>query len=128
MKRLAFVCIGNSCRSQMAEGFAKYYAKEKIEVYSAGTHPAKEVNPLAVEVMKEKGIDISDQYPKLLEEIPRKLDYLITMGCGVECPFIPANYRADWGLDDPVGKSKDFFRETRDTIEEKVKNLLNQID
>lgn len=126
--KVAFVCIGNSCRSQMAEGFAKEFAGDILDVYSAGTDPAAEVKPNAIKVMKEIGIDISGQYPKLLEEIPSELDVLITMGCGVECPYLPCKFRADWGLEDPAGKSVDFFRETRKKIKKNVKNLINKIE
>lgn len=124
--KVAFVCIGNSCRSQMAEGFAKEYGSDVLEVYSAGTNPADEVKPNAIEAIKEIGIDISDQYPKLLEDIPAELDILITMGCGVECPFVPCKMREDWDLDDPVGKPMEIFRETRDVIENKVKKLIEK--
>ncbi len=123
-----FICVGNSCRSQMAEGFAKEYGSDILEVYSAGTEPAEEVNPHAVLVMEEIGIDISNQKPKLLKEIPSKLDLLITMGCGVECPFLPCEFREDWGLDDPARGSVKEFRETRDIIKEKVKDLIKKIN
>ncbi len=126
--RVAFVCVGNSCRSQMAEAFAKYYGENIIEVYSAGTKPAEQVNPNAVLVMEEKGIDLSAQYPKLLEDIPAQVDFLITMGCNVQCPHLPCKIREDWGLDDPVGKSLEEFRKTRNIIEEKVKSLLENIE
>lgn len=125
--KVAFICVGNSCRSQMAEGFAKEYGDDLLEVYSAGTHPADEVKPNAVRVMKEVDIDISDQYPKLLKDIPDKLDILITMGCGVECPFIPCKMRKDWGLDDPVNEPIEVFRETRDIIEKKVQGLIKKV-
>ncbi len=124
--KVAFVCVGNSCRSQMAEGFAKEYASDIFEVYSAGTDPSDKVKPNAIKVMKEVGIDISDQYPKLLKEIPNELDILITMGCGVKCPYIPCEMREDWGLDDPDGQPIEFFRETRDIIENKVKELIKK--
>ncbi|MFW6122432.1 MAG: arsenate reductase ArsC [Petrotogales bacterium] len=124
--KVAFVCVGNSCRSQMAEGFAKEFGSDVLEVYSAGTHPAGRVNQNAVEVMKEKGIDICGQYPKLLEDIPKNLDILITMGCEVECPFVPSKIREDWGLNDPVGKPLKFFRKIRDIIEVKVKELVKK--
>jgi arsenate reductase len=125
--KVAFVCVGNSCRSQMAEGFAREYAGDILDVYSAGTDPSPEVKPNAVKAMKEKEIDISDQYPKLLEEIPSELDILITMGCGVECPFIPCEFREDWGLDDPDGQPMEVFRETREIIDKKVKNLIEKV-
>jgi arsenate reductase (thioredoxin) len=133
---IAFICIGNSCRSQMAEGFAKNLLKELkgfydqnrfIHIYSAGTHPAYEVNPSAVTAMQEKGIDISSQYPKTLSEIPGSIDILISMGCGVDCPHVPSKYRNDWQIEDPVGMPADFFRKVRDIIEGKVNNLIKTI-
>ena len=125
--KVAFVCVGNSCRSQMAEGFAKHYGKDLIEVHSAGTDIAKEINPLAIEVMREVGIDISSQFPKTIFDIPKEVDFLITMGCGVECPFIPCKVKEDWGLPDPAGKPIEEFRKVRDEIEKKVLNLLERI-
>jgi len=125
--KVGFICVGNSCRSQMAEGFAREYGSEIFDVYSAGTDPAPEVKPNAVKAMAEKDIDISEQDPKLLKEIPGELDILITMGCNVECPYIPCKFREDWGLDDPAGHSIEFFRETRDLIEEKVKDLIDKV-
>lgn len=124
--KVAFVCTGNSCRSQMAEGFAKLFGSDVFEVYSAGTHPADEVNPNAVEAMKEIGIDISGQYPKLLRDIPADLDILITMGCGVVCPFVPNKYKEDWGLEDPVGKPIEEFRKVREIIKGKVEELVKK--
>lgn len=125
---VAFICVANSCRSQMAEGFAKHLGSDILEVYSAGTKLAERVNPNAVEVMKEVGIDISSHRPKLLDEIPPKVDILITMGCNVECPYIPCKLKEDWGLDDPDGKPIDEFRKTRDIIESKVKELIKRIE
>lgn len=124
---LLFVCIGNACRSQMAEGFAKHLGKGKWEVYSAGSRPAGFVAPLAVEVMKEKGIDISGHYSKSVEELPlKKFDYVVTMGCGDTCPFVPAKQRIDWQIADPIGSPIGFFRQVRDEIEAKIKALLAQ--
>lgn len=125
--KIGFICVGNSCRSQMAEGFAKHYGGDILEVYSAGTHPASEVSLEAISAMREKGIDISSQYPKYIEDIPSKLDIIITMGCNVDCPYIPASHREDWGLDDPVGKPLEKFREVRDKIEKKVITLVDKI-
>jgi arsenate reductase len=125
--KVAFVCIGNSCRSQIAEGYAKEYGSDLLEVYSAGTHPADVVKPNAVEVMEEVGIDISNQHPKLLEDIPAQFDILITMGCGVECPFLPCEMREDWGLDDPAGEPIEVFRETRSIIEDRVNELIEKV-
>jgi arsenate reductase (thioredoxin) len=124
---IAFVCTGNPCRSQMAEGFARFYGSSLLEAYSAGTHPAKRVDPDAIAAMKELGIDISSQYPKILEEIPATPDILITMGCGVECPYIPSSYREDWGLENPVGGSPEKFKEVRDLIEQKIIELVNKL-
>lgn len=120
MKSVAFICRQNSCRSQMAEGFGKKYGRGIIEVYSAGTETFPEVRPQAVQVMEEEGVDIKDQYPKLLEDLPiKKVDILVTMGCGVTCPYFPADYREDWGLEDPSGGDMAGYRECRDLIEEK---------
>lgn len=124
--KVAFVCTGNSCRSQMAEGLARYYGNDVLEVYSAGTHPATEVNPNAIEVLKEIGIDISSHKPKLLDDIPYEIDALIKMGCGVVCPFIPNKYEDDWGLPDPVGQPIEEFRRVRDIIKEKVLELVEK--
>ncbi|VEU81275.1 arsenate reductase ArsC [Haploplasma axanthum] len=127
MKKVAFVCVHNSCRSQMAEGWARKLGKGIIDVYSAGTEEYHEIKPLAVEVMKEIGIDLQGQYSKQLGDIPVP-DILITMGCGAECPWIPNEHREDWGLDDPSGKSIEAFRLTRDLIKEKVTQLLERIE
>jgi len=122
--KIGFICIGNSCRSQIAEGFAKKYGNGLFDVFSAGTHPASKVSENAVTVMKEKGIDISGQYPKGLEKIPQELDIVITMGCGVECPYLFSDYRQDWDLEDPVGMPIEKFRKTRDIIEKRIKEII----
>ncbi len=127
-KKVAFVCVHNSCRSQMAEGWAKKLGSHVLEVYSAGTEEYPEVKPKAVEVMEEAGIDMSGQYPKLLTDIPEELDILITMGCNVVCPFVPSNHSEDWGLDDPSGGPKEDFRATRDLIKSKVEALIKQVE
>lgn len=131
MKKILFVCVGNSCRSQMAEGFAKYYAKKyhlpDIVIESAGTLPAESVNPLAIEVMKEKNIDISQHRPKKItvEEL-KNFDIIISMGCDVQqyCPALNNENVIDWNLPDPIGKPVDEYRRVRDIIEKKVKELL----
>lgn len=123
-KKVAFVCTGNSCRSQMAEGWARALAGDIFDIYSAGTHPAGEVNPLAIAVMKEVGVDISNHRPKLLDEIPGEVDVLIKMGCGVVCPYLPGRYEEDWGLEDPVGKPVEEFRRVRDIIKQKCLELV----
>ena len=125
-KKVAFVCTHNSCRSQMAEGWAKKLGFDILEAYSAGTEEYPEVKPLAVKVMQEEGIDMSEYFPKLTKDIPQELDYLITMGCGVQCPYIPAGTVEDWGIEDPSGGGLDDFRKTRDIIKKKVLNLINE--
>jgi protein-tyrosine-phosphatase len=127
MKKIAFVCIHNSCRSQMAEAIAKHFGKDEYEIHSAGTEDYPEIKPLAIKVIEEKGISIKQQYPKLTKDIPQRLDILITMGCGAECPYIPTTHREDWGLQDPSGKPIEEFRKTRDLIEVKVKELFKRI-
>ncbi|MEW6623084.1 MAG: arsenate reductase ArsC [Bacillota bacterium] len=126
-KKVAFVCVHNSCRSQMAEGWAKKLGEGLLEAYSAGTEHYPEVKPLAVQVMKEAGVDMSGHYPKLLNDIPKEIDILITMGCNVECPYIPCSYREDWGLTDPSGGPIEDYRKTRDIIKEKVEQLIDRI-
>ncbi len=127
MKKVAFVCIHNSCRSQMAEGWANHLGAGVIDVYSAGTENYPEVKPLAVEVMEESGVNMSENYPKLLSDIPNDIDVLITMGCGVSCPTFPCNHREDWGLSDPSGNPIEEFRKTRDIIKLKVEELLTRV-
>ncbi|MBS3969687.1 MAG: arsenate reductase ArsC [Clostridia bacterium] len=126
-KTVAFVCVHNSCRSQMAEGWAKKLGADALDAYSAGTEEYPEVKPLAVEVMEEAGVDMSSHYPKLLSDIPNKVDILITMGCNVECPFIPCSYRTDWGLEDPSGGPIEGYRQTRDIIKDKVNDLIEKV-
>lgn len=127
MKTVAFICVHNACRSQMAEGWAKVLGKGIVQVYSAGTEKRDAVHPLAAAAMKEAGIDISRQYPKLIGEIPPKVDILITMGCRVACPFISHDRYEDWQLDDPSGGTLETFRKSRDFIREKVIRLIESI-
>ncbi|MFA5470866.1 MAG: arsenate reductase ArsC [Acholeplasmataceae bacterium] len=126
-KKVAFVCVHNSCRSIMAEGWAKHLGSDVIEAYSAGTQRYSGPKPMALEVMTDLGIDMSHASSKLLDDIPESLDILITMGCGVECPFVPCDHREDWGLDDPSGGPKSGFEETRDLIKDKVVELIDRI-
>lgn len=125
--KVAFVCVHNSCRSQMAEGWTKKLGNDIFEVYSAGTEDYPEVKPLAVQVMEEVGVDMSEHKPKLLSDIPSELDLLITMGCNVVCPFVPNQHSEDWGLDDPSGGPIEDFRETRELIKQKVEELIRRV-
>jgi protein-tyrosine-phosphatase len=111
----------------MAEGWAKKLGSDVLEAYSAGIERYPEVNPLAVQVMEEAGVDMSTHYPKLLSHIPAEVDILITMGCNVDCPYVPCKHREDWGIADPSGGSIEDYRKTRDIIKEKVKDLIKRI-
>jgi len=130
MKKLkvGFICVHNSCRSQMAEAFGKIHA-HNFESYSAGTHTKDQINQDAVRLMKEKhGIDMeATQKSKTLDQIP-ELDIVITMGCNVDCPTLPCKHREDWGLDDPSGKADSEFFYTMDTIEQKVQELVKRVE
>jgi arsenate reductase len=127
--RILFVCVENARRSQMAEGFAEAFGEGKLEVYSAGSRPSFRVDPLVIEVMKEKGIDLSSKKPKGLSDLPPiEMDYLITMGCEETCPAIPAKKVIEWEIPDPKGKSLDTFRKIRDIIQERVSALLKEIE
>lgn len=126
--KVAFVCVHNSCRSQMAEAWAKALGADIFEAYSAGTENYPEVKPLAVAVMEELGMDMSSHKPKLLSDIPEELDLLITMGCNVVCPFVPNRYTEDWGLTDPSGGPIEDYRVTRDLIKEKMLDLIKRIE
>ena len=128
MKKVAFICVHNSCRSQIAEALGKKLASDVFESYSAGTETKPQINQDAVRLMKRvHGIDMEQhQYSKLLSELP-KIDIVITMGCNVQCPFLPCKHREDWGLEDPSGKEDDAFLYTMQRIEEKVLGLKQRI-
>ena len=124
-----FVCIHNAGRSQMAAGYLKHLAGDRIEVRSAGTDPGDKVNPAAVEAMAEEGIDISVNFPKkLTDEAVKESDYVITMGCGDTCPYFPGKTYLDWPLDDPAGQGVDAVRPIRDAVRAKVEALIAEID
>lgn len=124
-----FVCVHNAGRSQMAAGYLKHLAGDRIEVRSAGTDPGEQVNPAAVEAMAEEGIDISVNFPKkLTDEAVKDSDYVITMGCGDTCPFFPGKTYLDWPLDDPAGQGVDAVRPIRDAVRAKVEALIAEID
>ena len=130
MKKILFVCVENAGRSQMAEGFTKYYGEGKVEAVSAGTMPSTEVNPTVVQVMWEKGIDISKNKPKLVNtQMVQKADVIIVMGCDPQgfCPAPLLNKVVDWKLEDPKGKPIEKVREIRDEIEARVKKLISAI-
>jgi len=129
MKKVLFVCVENAGRSQIAESFAKKYGKDKLIVSSAGNKPANEVNPIVVETMKEKGIDISQNKPKLLTfDMAQEADLIVTMGCSDQgiCPGPFFKPTIDWKLDDPKGKPIGKVREIRDKIEQLVKKLIEE--
>ncbi len=124
MKKVAFICVHNSCRSQIAEALGKKLASDVFESYSAGTETKPQINQDAVRLMKQvHGIDMEEtQYSKLLSDIP-PVDVVVTMGCNVQCPFLPCFHREDWGLDDPTGSSDEVFLHVIDIIQQKVLEL-----
>ena len=126
--KVAFICVHNSCRSQIAEALGKHLASDVFESYSAGTETKPQINQDAVRLMKEQyhlDMEVS-QTSKLLSSIPN-VDIVITMGCNVQCPTLPCQYREDWGLDDPSGKADDEFLVTINKIEEKILELKTRI-
>lgn len=129
MIKVAFICVHNSCRSQIAEALGKHFAKDVFESYSAGTETKSKINSDAVRLVKEiYGIDMEKtQRSKPVSQIPT-VDVVVTMGCNVNCPYIPSKHREDWGLEDPTGKSDEEFKAVIKEIEEKVKNLAKNIN
>nr|WP_255645409.1 arsenate reductase ArsC [Actinoplanes polyasparticus] len=120
-----FVCVHNAGRSQMAAGWLRHLAGDAVEVRSAGSAPAESINPAAVEAMREAGIDITDQTPKILEyEVAQDSDVIITMGCGDACPVFPGKRYEDWKLDDPAGQGVEAVRPIRDEIKSRIEALL----
>ncbi|MEE1449377.1 arsenate reductase ArsC [Faecalitalea cylindroides] len=126
--KVAFICVHNSCRSQIAEALGKYYASDVFESYSAGTETKPMINQDAVRIMKELyGIDMEkSQRSKLLSDIP-PVDVVITMGCNVHCPYLPCSLREDWGLVDPTGKSDEEFIKVIEEIETKILELKRKL-
>ena len=126
--KVAFVCVHNSCRSQIAEALGKHFASDAFESYSAGTEIKDHINKDAVRLVKQLyGIDMElTQHSKLLSDLP-PVDIVVTMGCGVVCPYLPADRREDWGLEDPTGKPDNEFIAVIKTIEEKIKELRADI-
>ena len=126
--RVLFVCVHNAGRSQMAAGFLRRLGGDRVEIRSAGSEPAGRVNPNAVTVMAEEGIDIAGERPKLLEtEVVREADVVVTMGCGDACPIFPGKRYLNWILDDPAGQSLEDVRPIRDEIERHVRDLLAEL-
>lgn len=128
LPKVAFVCVHNSCRSQIAEALSKKLASDVFEAYSAGTETKPQINQDAVRIMKSRyAIDMElTQRSKLIGDLPR-IDIVITMGCNVDCPYLPCKFREDWGLDDPSGKDDDEFNRVIDIIEFNVKKLAERI-
>lgn len=126
--KVAFICVHNSCRSQIAEALGKALASDVFDSYSAGTETKPQINQDAVRLMKDVyTVDMEkDQYSKLIQDIP-PVDIVITMGCNVHCPYLPCQYREDWGLNDPSGKEDQAFLETMKIIETKINDLANRI-
>lgn len=129
MKKILFVCVENSCRSQMAEAFAKIHGKDVIESYSAGSRASGKVNDKAIKSMHKVAYDLSTHQSQSLNDIPDvEYDFAITMGCGDECPFVVANQRQDWAIPDPKHMDDLEFDKIRDVIEEKVLSLINDLN
>lgn len=128
--KVAFICVHNSCRSQIAEALGKKFKGDKIDFYSAGTELVDQINQDAVRLMKEMhGIDMEEnQYSKLIDDLP-EVDYVISMGCNVVCPILPFKHKKyDWGIEDPTGKSDEEFIKVINEIERKLKDLVQEID
>ena len=129
MKKVAFICVHNSCRSQIAEALGRHLAGDVFESYSAGTETKPQINPDTLRLMKQVhhiDMEAEGQHSKLLSDIP-EVDVVVTMGCNVRCPFLPCQWREDWGLDDPTGKPEEAFLETIRRIEEKVLDLRDRL-
>ena len=127
-RKIVFVCVENARRSQMAQAFAEKIGRGRLEVYSAGSRPASQIDPAIIEIMKEKGIDLSSRQPKGLNDLPpAEMDYLITMGCEETCPAVPARKIIEWEIPDPKGNPIDEIRRIRDMLEAKVKTLLEEV-
>ena len=127
-KRLLFICVENSNRSQMAEAFARIHGGDRIEAHSAGSRPSGRINPKAIEAMRELGYDLTAHSSKSLDDIlPGEFAAAVTMGCGDACPHVAAGLREDWQIPDPREMPPEEFRQVRDFIEEKVKSLLARV-
>jgi protein-tyrosine-phosphatase len=129
-KRILFVCIENSNRSQMSQAFANMLGGDRVEAYSAGSRPSGKINPKAIAAMKELGYDLSTHSSKSLEEVREKAPFeiVVTMGCGDACPWMPAKRFVDWDIPDPRDMNEQDFRAVRDLIKEKVSGLVRELD
>ena len=128
MPGILFLCIHNAGRSQMAAGFARAIGAGRIDVYSGGSEPADHVNPMAVDAMREVGIDIAGFTPqKFTDELLHRVDVVVTMGCGDTCPYVPGKRYVDWPLDDPKGQSLEVVRRIRDDIRGRVEALVAEL-
>jgi arsenate reductase (thioredoxin) len=129
MATALFVCLHNAGRSQMSQALFERAAEGRHRALSAGTTPAERVHPEVVEVMRERGIDLAERQPKLLtRELAEQADVVVTMGCGDECPYIPGRRYLDWDLEDPKGRPLDEVRATRDDIDRRVRELVEELD
>jgi arsenate reductase len=126
-KRVLFVCVENSNRSQMAEAFARRLGGDAVEALSAGSKPSGTINPKAIRYMGELGIDLASHRSKSLDEIDGEFDAVVTMGCGDSCPWVPARRREDWALADPRSMDEDGYRAVRDDIAARVRTLLDSL-
>lgn len=127
MKRVLFVCVENSNRSQMAEAFARLHGGDAVDAHSAGSRPSGRINPKAVRFMAERGYDLSAHGSKSLDDVQGAFDAVVTMGCGDSCPWVPARLREDWALPDPRDMDDDGYRAVRDDIEARVQALLARL-
>jgi protein-tyrosine-phosphatase len=128
VKKVLFVCVENSNRSQMAEAFARMHGTGVVDAFSAGSHPSGRINPKAIAAMQERGYDLSGHLSKSLAEVPQEgYDYIVTMGCGDECPLMPAAHREDWDLPDPRFLEGEEFNQVRDEIEHRVVDLIARL-
>lgn len=129
MKKILFVCVENSNRSQMSQAFATMHGGGQIEAFSAGSKPSGKINPKAIAAMKELGYDLSKHQSKSLDEVKEfaPFDAVVTMGCGDACPWMPAKKFVDWQIPDPRDMNENDFRKVRDLVEEKVKGLLSEL-
>ena len=129
-KKLLFVCVENSNRSQMSEAFSKIYGGDKVEVFSAGSKPSGKINPKAITAMKELGYDLTSHHSKSLDEVKEyaPFDAAVTMGCGDACPWMPAKQFIDWEIPDPKYMEPEEFNKVRDSIGEKIKALLKSLE